>query len=172
MELLESLRTLYKKQWRSNRTFVTTFTEKKVICSLNQMHRLKFLLDWTDFLCCSSQRIWSTIKVDLLFAILANLNDGALPEAINHTSITLIPKLKQPNTPKDYRTISFCNTILKLITKYISNRIKPIILHLIRPISFCPGPPDFHALNHNNYPREASFDLKLDMSIAFVRVEW
>lgn len=53
------------------------------------------------------------------------------PEPINRTFIALIPKCKSPASPKDYRPISLCNVILKIVTKAIPNRITQTLPDII-----------------------------------------
>lgn len=52
---------------------------------------------------------------------------------INKTNITLIPKTNHPESITQYRSIGLCNTIYKIITKIIVNRIRPLMLKLINP---------------------------------------
>lgn len=50
---------------------------------------------------------------------------------LNSTFIMLIPKKKKVDSLNDYRSISFCNVIYKLITKIIAYRLRPILSELI-----------------------------------------
>jgi hypothetical protein len=52
---------------------------------------------------------------------------GNIPGCLNSTFLALIPKENNPTTFGDYRPISLCNLCYKLISKIISNRIKPIM---------------------------------------------
>jgi hypothetical protein len=52
-----------------------------------------------------------------------------IPGCLNSTFLALIPKENNPTTFGDYRPISLCNLCYKLISKVISNRIKPIMSH-------------------------------------------
>lgn len=53
--------------------------------------------------------------------------DAASPELekdlseFNQTCIVLIPKCKNPGTPKEFWPISLCNMVMKLVTKTIAN---------------------------------------------------
>jgi len=48
-------------------------------------------------------------------------------DAFNSTFIALIPETDAPQTFDDYRPISFCNCIYKIIAKIIANCLKPIL---------------------------------------------
>lgn len=73
------------------------------------------------------QKYWNIIGEDLMDYILNILNNKGNMETINHTFISLIPKSNSPFTPSDFRPISLCNVIIKIITKTIANRIKYIL---------------------------------------------
>uniref|UniRef100_A0A0A9QIM0 Uncharacterized protein n=1 Tax=Arundo donax TaxID=35708 RepID=A0A0A9QIM0_ARUDO len=53
-----------------------------------------------------------------------------MPEGVNSTSIVLIPKKNQLDELKDFRPISLCNLIYKVVTKCLVNRLKPL-LHIL-----------------------------------------
>ena len=52
-------------------------------------------------------------------------------KAFNATFLTLIPKEQGADSPRKFRPISLCNVVLKIITKVMANRLKPILLELI-----------------------------------------
>lgn len=52
------------------------------------------------------------------------------PTPLNHTYILLIPKVKSPKSPKDFRPISLYNVVFRVITKVIANHLK-IVLELV-----------------------------------------
>ena len=64
---------------------------------------------------------WNIVGSDVIDATLSVLNTGIMPPNLNHTFITLIPKTKSPTNLKDYRPISLCNVIYKIISKTIAN---------------------------------------------------
>lgn len=59
--------------------------------------------------------------------VLGILNEGKSPEVINKTFIALIPKCKNPGSPKQLRPISLCNVVMKIVTKTIANRVKCLL---------------------------------------------
>lgn len=56
-----------------------------------------------------------------------------IPPDINVTYLCLIPKNPNANFLRNFRPIGLCNTIYKIITKIIANRIKPFLDKLIIP---------------------------------------
>ena len=56
--------------------------------------------------------------------VLCALNLGIVPESINTTFISLIPKIKSPKKVLDFRPVSLCNVVYKLIAKVVANRLK------------------------------------------------
>ena len=52
------------------------------------------------------QRHWDLLGNDVTLAVLDFLNGGELPEGMNDTSITLIPKVRFPRKISQYRPIS------------------------------------------------------------------
>ena len=56
--------------------------------------------------------------------VLDFLNSRNMVPDINHTNIVLIPKVKNPKKMSDFRPISLCNVIYKIISKVLENRLK------------------------------------------------
>lgn len=67
------------------------------------------------------QRYWIIMGPEVIKTTLNVLNEGADPTLLNETIITLIPKVKVPTACSEYRHTSFCNVILRIITKTIAN---------------------------------------------------
>lgn len=56
-----------------------------------------------------------------------------MPWGINATVLTLIPKKMDAETMREYRPISCCNLIYKIISKIITNRLQAIIPEAVEP---------------------------------------
>ena len=52
------------------------------------------------------QRHWDLLGADVTLAVLDFLNGGELPAGLNDTSITLIPKVRHPQSITQYRPIT------------------------------------------------------------------
>jgi hypothetical protein len=52
---------------------------------------------------------------------------GKMPLSLNSTFIALIPKKDNPDTLDDFRPISLCNCIYKIVSKIIARRVKRIL---------------------------------------------
>jgi hypothetical protein len=87
------------------------------------------------------KKYWHLVGEDITKAVLTCLNSGRILKAINHTNITLIPKVKNPEVVTEYRPISLCNVIYKIISKVLANRLKRILIQIISKSqsAFVPG---------------------------------
>jgi len=122
--------------------------------------------------------------MDISQVVLACLNSGSLLNSINHTFITLIPKVKNPERVYEFRTISLYNVIYKIVSKVIANRLKPFLNNIILEtqsafttsrlitdnvlIAF----ESLHHMKTSCTGKSGYMALKLDMSKAYDRVEW
>ncbi|XP_030958826.1 uncharacterized protein LOC115980745 [Quercus lobata] len=57
-----------------------------------------------------------------------------ISEYLNQTLIALIPKQLGPETVGQYRPISLCNIVYKIVSKILVQRIKPLLPRLISPM--------------------------------------
>ena len=87
------------------------------------------------------QRFWQTVGDLVKDEVLKASSDRKIPDYLNKTHIVLIPKIQGPKTIANYRPISLCNLVYKIITKIIVMRIRPYLERLISPfqVAFVPG---------------------------------
>lgn len=77
------------------------------------------------------QKFLGIVGHKITFAILGVLNSGSSVALVNSTNLVLIPKKKNPKFVVNYRFISLCNMIYKLVMKTIMNRLKKYLPYLI-----------------------------------------
>ena len=84
---------------------------------------------------------WDIIKVDLLAAVHEFFNRNYLYKAFNCSSITQLPKTKTARRISEFRPISVCTTVYKIISKILTNRLGRVIGSIISPnqAAFIPG---------------------------------
>jgi hypothetical protein len=63
------------------------------------------------------QRNWDVVKQDVIKAVQKFFDMGQMPPGVNDTFIVLIPKKDEPELLKDFRPISLCNVIYKVVSK-------------------------------------------------------
>ncbi|XP_071925834.1 uncharacterized protein [Coffea arabica] len=73
------------------------------------------------------QKFWNTIKSDIILAIKAFFHSGHMLKSVNHTVISLIPKILHPTNLKNFRPISLCSVLYKIISKILANRLKSVL---------------------------------------------
>jgi hypothetical protein len=56
-----------------------------------------------------------------------------MPPEINEPAIVLILKKNDPELLKDFRRISLCNVIYKVVSKCLLNRLRPLLHDIISP---------------------------------------
>ncbi|WZZ63719.1 hypothetical protein YC2023_075089 [Brassica napus] len=125
---------------------------------------------------------WSVVGKDFITAIKSFFLYGFLPTGVNSTILALIPKKNPAQTMRDYRSISCCNLIYKVISKILANRLKTILLVAIEPnqSAFIKGRLlsenvllDNELVNGYHLPSISDrCTIKLDISKAFDTVKW
>jgi hypothetical protein len=100
------------------------------------------------------------------------------------TKIVLIPKSTDVAELKEFRPISICNVVYKIIAKCIINRLRPFLQDLISETqsAFVPGRlisdnalivfECFHAIHRAKKGEESFCAYKMDLTKAYDRVDW
>jgi hypothetical protein len=126
---------------------------------------------------------WEWIGQDVVQLVRNFSKTGIMAAHINDTHIALIPKKLVPLVPTDYRPISLCNVIYKLIAKCLANRLKLHLLDYIHPSqqAFIKGrrisnniiiaQEITHSFSLKSWNPQA-FMIKIDLAKAFDRLEW
>ena len=121
---------------------------------------------------------------EVIVVVLKALNTCIILEAINTTFISLIPKIKNLKKASNFRLISLCNVIYKLVAKVVANRLKKFLVKSVpnSQSAFLSGRlitdnilTDFetlHYLKRKTIGKFGCMALKLDMSKAYDLVEW
>lgn len=78
-----------------------------------------------------SKKAWSVIKSDVCATIKDFLSTGKLHKAFNCTTTTLLTKVPNPTTIKEFRPITYCSVVYKLIAKVLSLKIQRVIASII-----------------------------------------
>ena len=106
-----------------------------------------------------------------------------MPEYLNRTHIVLIPKIQGPETLGNYRPISLCNTVYKIVTKIIVARLRPYLENLVSPLqtAFVPGRKGIdnavivQELIHSISKKKGGtgyMAVKIDLEKAYDKLEW
>ena len=116
------------------------FTQDEIFEALKQMHPTK--APGPDGMpAFFFQKFWHILGHDISNTVLDVLNNDLDLTFLNHTYIVFIPKVKSPENCKDFRPISLCNVVFKIITKTLANRFQSILPHIIHETqsAFVPG---------------------------------
>jgi hypothetical protein len=143
---------------------------------------IKPLAGWSS--CNLLQKNWNVCGDEITQEVLQAVNSGVIPDRWNDTTVVLIPKIDNPNLVTQYRPISLCNVIYKIISKMLALRLKGILPEVIAPVqsAFVPwrlitdnvllAYECVHAIKNKRSRNNGSCVVKLDMHKAYDQVEW
>jgi hypothetical protein len=78
-------------------------------------------------------KCWNIIKEDIYSFCFDFFNGEVDIKALNNSFIALIPKVNNPTTVNDFRPVSLMNSVVKIITKLLGERIQSFIIPLVHP---------------------------------------
>lgn len=113
-----------------NADLTKIFTKEEVTRTLQQLHPTK--APGPDGMSAIFfHKYWSIVHLDVTTMVLNVLNLNLPIVELNKTNIPLIPKTNIPTRMTEFRPISLCNVVYKLISKVLANRLKVILPHVI-----------------------------------------
>jgi hypothetical protein len=166
-----------------NDALCADFTDKEVADALFQIGPLK-APGPDGFPARFFQRNWTVMREQVIAGVKEFFRTGVMPEGVNDTCIVLIPKVDNPERLTEFRPISLCNVIYKVVAKCLVNRLRPILDDIISPAqsAFVPGRmitdnallafECIHFIQQKKDPNNSFCAYKLDLSKAYDRVDW
>lgn len=130
------------------------------------------------------QQFWDAVGPELTQMVQNFFQNGVMEDDMNLTNICLIPKKLKPTSLPEFRPISLCNVVFKVISKILAKRLKITLPSMISDsqAAFVEGRlisdnilvahEMLHALNSRNKCAEEYIALKTEISKAYDRVEW
>ena len=106
-----------------NQLLIQEFTREEVEAALKKMHPTK-ATGPDGMSAIFFQKYWGIVGNDVICMVLNVLNSNMSMVEINKTNITLVPKIKTPIKMIDFRAISLCNVVYKLVSKVLANHLK------------------------------------------------
>lgn len=129
------------------------------------------------------QRFWPVVGEAITNFIFQVFRTGVIPEGMNDSLITLIPKCEQPVSITQFRPICLSNVIIKVVSKVLANRLKPLMAVLVgrEQSSFIPGrhttdnivivQEALHSFKRKKGKKGAMI-AKIDLEKAHDRIDW
>lgn len=125
---------------------------------------------------------WDIIIKDLEEGVLEFFKSRKMLKVINNTIITVIPKSSHAEAVGDYRPIVCCNTVYKVISKMLCNRLKVILPSIIseNQSAFVAGRTIMQNILicqnlvrlYNRKAATRSCLIKIDLKKAYDSIEW
>ena len=119
--------------------------------------------------------------MDFLWETCEFFRIGKLLKQLNKTFISLISKVKDLEVLFNFKPISLCNSIYKIFSKILMNRLKPVLHKFIGKTQngFVPGQQILHVaitthevLHFMEKSGNPSMALKLNISKVYDRINW
>ncbi|KAA3472533.1 reverse transcriptase [Gossypium australe] len=167
----------------TNTALLSAYSEEEVYKALKEMGSTK-ALGSDGFPALFFQKYWHIVGRDVEDFCLRVLNEDKDFEGMNRTDIVFIPKSPNPTNLTNFRPISLCTILYKIVTKAIANILQDYIGSCIdnAQSAFAPGRlisdnvliayEILHTLRQKSSGKKGFMAVKLDMSKAYDRVEW
>lgn len=125
---------------------------------------------------------WDLVGKDVISAVKSFFTTSVLPRQVNATVISLIPKVSGADKLSDFRPISLCNTVYKVISKIIASRLQDLTPDIVQrnQVGFVKG----RILSENvllaselvsDFNKEGTVTrgcLQIDITKAYDNVDW
>ncbi|XP_060957672.1 uncharacterized protein LOC133029200 [Cannabis sativa] len=129
------------------------------------------------------RKYWNIVGGDFCDMVQEFFVSGRFVKELNHTFICLIPKCDNPSSFDQFRPISLCNFGYKVITRILTDRLKPIFDKIISPFqsAFLKGrwiaecsvlASEVLDTMRKLKGRKGFMGVKTDMHKAYDRIEW
>ncbi|CAN0880685.1 Transposon TX1 uncharacterized 149 kDa protein [Linum grandiflorum] len=130
------------------------------------------------------QHFWHIIGSDVCAAVKAFFHSDKMLRSINHTWLTLIPKVSGASCMAQYQPIGLCQMPYKVIAKLLASRLALVLPSIISPTqngfvanreisdNILIAHEVMHYLRRKKKGKQHFMALKLDMEKAYDRVEW
>jgi hypothetical protein len=169
-------RTIIFKVTRQMKQNLTAFVlMEEIQIALNQLAPLKAPRP-DGFPTFFFQQNWEILHQEVCDAIKYFFDTGNMDTHINSTVIALIPKMKNPKFVTEFRPISLCNVVYKILSKVLANMLKIILPDIIssRLIidNIIAAYETMHIMQTRMWSKTGYMGIKLDISKAYDRVEW
>jgi hypothetical protein len=116
-----------------NFTLSTPLVETKFFEALTSLGSTK-ALGPNGFTTLFYKKCWNLVKKDVLVSIEHFFLHNRLQDGQNHSFIALVPKLSGSHIAHQFRPISLCNIVYKIISKILANKLKFLLPKIISPL--------------------------------------
>ncbi|CAN0841413.1 Transposon TX1 uncharacterized 149 kDa protein [Linum grandiflorum] len=130
------------------------------------------------------QKFWHLVGSHVTSSCKEWMMKGELPQFVQNTTIVLLPKGDRPQTMKEWRPISLCNVLYRLVAKVLANRLRRVMPALVaeEQAAFVRGRSivdniliafeTLHSMKLRRRAKHGEVAIKIDISKAYDRVDW